>query len=216
MTQIPQPLITSLYAGLSALCVHDVQNSLRKIWEYLRQMGDASLSGTKIYGLSIMLTCVRWMEPLNPGQSAVSDPTQHYYDQIGALEAPGEVERYAENTICELIRAKRDGTPGKVSELVIRVKEYVRDHVYDDTSLVRAARALYVSPVYLSRVFKREAGVSYIDYVTHVKMEAARQLMQTTDLRIYEIANKLGYKDSNYFSQVFRNKWGKNPSDVRK
>jgi two-component system response regulator YesN len=68
---------------------------------------------------------------------------------------------------------------------------------------------------YLSQLFKKSTGETFIDFVTRERMEKAKELLQDPHMKIFEIANRVGFKDSNYFSIAFKNKLGFTPSEYR-
>ncbi|MCB6804169.1 helix-turn-helix domain-containing protein, partial [Enterocloster bolteae] len=68
---------------------------------------------------------------------------------------------------------------------------------------------------YFSTVFKKETGKSFVSYVTDYRMEQAARLLIETNEKSYVIAQKVGYTDPNYFSYVFKRKFGVSPSKYR-
>ncbi|RAV16126.1 response regulator transcription factor [Paenibacillus contaminans] len=99
---------------------------------------------------------------------------------------------------------------------VIEAAKAILDTRYDSNlSLESVAREVYVSPVYLSFLFKQVEGVNVTDYVTHVRIEKAKQLLLATNLKTYEIASRIGYQDEKYFSRLFKKKVGLTPSVFR-
>lgn len=82
--------------------------------------------------------------------------------------------------------------------------------------LEEIAGQVYTNQKYLSALMKRETGKSAVRYVTVVKMERARKLLVDSDLRIGEIADKLGFEDIDYFSKVFRKTTGISPREYRR
>lgn len=72
-----------------------------------------------------------------------------------------------------------------------------------------------MNPAYLSRYFKEKTGENFVDYCKAVKLEKACQLLQETNMKIYEIANELGYTNAQHFSTVFREKVGMTPLEYR-
>lgn len=99
---------------------------------------------------------------------------------------------------------------------VEQAKSYIA-HNYADSDLnVEALCAfLHLSPAYFSTLFKRETDMSFIAYVTKLRMEEAVRLLQDTDEKTYIIAGKIGYSDPNYFSYVFKRQFGVSPSKYR-
>jgi two-component system response regulator YesN len=77
------------------------------------------------------------------------------------------------------------------------------------------AQKLSVTAEYLSQQFHREVGVNYSAYVRALRIGKAKELLRTTDLRIYEVANRVGYPDAKYFSRVFKAETGHMPYAYR-
>ena len=75
--------------------------------------------------------------------------------------------------------------------------------------------ALGVSNSYFSSIFKKEMGKSFISYLTDYRMDIAAEMILNTDEKSYTIAEKVGYLDANYFSYVFKKKFGVSPSKYR-
>ena len=104
---------------------------------------------------------------------------------------------------------------GGESSMVERLCEIVR-HQYQDISLQRIAKMVYLSPYYISRMFKAKTGKNFYDYVLTVRMEAAMEMLKTTDLKVYEIAERVGYRNQKNFTKIFKRFYANNPSEYRK
>lgn len=100
-----------------------------------------------------------------------------------------------------------------LSEQVMHELPYIP---YKDVSLEVLAAKLHVHPVTLSRKFKEQTGKSFLQVLTQIKMEQARKWFIETEQPIQQIAEDLGYLDTNYFSQLFKKYYGKSPSQYRK
>jgi two-component system, response regulator YesN len=99
--------------------------------------------------------------------------------------------------------------------IVERVKAFIAAHFAQDISGAILSQALGMSPNYLGQVFKRETGVSVHDYLNDFRIEEAKRLLKTTNLLVFEIAFKVGYRDQQYFSAVFRKRVGLTPKEYR-
>lgn len=101
--------------------------------------------------------------------------------------------------------------------LIEKAKEYVKKNYNDyEMSVEKICSQLHVSPTYFSTIFKRETEMNFVNYLTEVRMEEAVRLLNTTDDKTYSIATKVGYPEANYFSYVFKRKFGVSPSKYRK
>ncbi|MBW5447951.1 response regulator [Cohnella sp. CFH 77786] len=104
-----------------------------------------------------------------------------------------------------------------VSPLVRRARQYLRDH-FDDPrlSLDNTAKAIGVSSVYLSRLFKQELGTTFVALLTQIRISKAVQLLSSTSRSIAEIAEAVGYESQHYFSTAFKKAVGVSPIRYRK
>jgi two-component system response regulator YesN len=94
------------------------------------------------------------------------------------------------------------------------VMEYIRGHFGENLTLESVARQVFLSPYYLSHLFSEELGITFVEYLTSVRMEKARELLSGTSRSIVEIANQVGYEDASYFGKVFKKDGGKNAKPV--
>ena len=92
---------------------------------------------------------------------------------------------------------------------------YIRIHHMRNLSLEEVAENVHVSPYYLSHLFREKLGVTFVEYVTGVRMEMAKNYLRHTRLPIAAIAEKLGYDDAGYFGKVFRKYTGVTPKNYR-
>ena len=100
--------------------------------------------------------------------------------------------------------------------LVDRAKDYIAGHYADENLSVESLCAhIHLSPTYFSTLFKREVGISFTAYVTQVRMEEAARLLRETGEKTYQVAERTGYSDPNYFSYVFKKSFGVSPSKFR-
>ncbi|HEX2927639.1 MAG TPA: response regulator [Ruminiclostridium sp.] len=112
----------------------------------------------------------------------------------------------------EYINQKRSN---RNENLLARVKEYVDSNYSENITLTSIAKDFGISSGYLSVLFNDHIGQNFIDYLTNLRIQNAKNLLKSTDLKIYEIADKVGYRDAYYFSTAFKKIVGINPTDYR-
>ncbi|MBM7582351.1 two-component system response regulator YesN [Caldicoprobacter guelmensis] len=94
--------------------------------------------------------------------------------------------------------------------------KYIRENYNRDITLEDVARSVYISPYYLSHLFKEELNITFLEYLTMVRMEEAKKLLKDTSLSIVAVASQVGYDDASYFSKVFKKYVGVTPAQYRK
>lgn len=101
--------------------------------------------------------------------------------------------------------------------LVDKVKRFITEQIGEqDLSREAIASHVYLNPDYLTRIFKKETGISLSDYIQTCRMAYARELLANTDQSVSEIAVASGYSNLSYFSTIFKKATGNNPMDYRK
>jgi len=98
-------------------------------------------------------------------------------------------------------------------EQVIRL---VHEALPGEITLKEAAERVHLNACYLSQLFKQKTGKNFVEYVTILRMQEAEKLLSRTSLRIYEIAERLGFCDISHFSNMFKKYSGYTPSEFRK
>lgn len=108
------------------------------------------------------------------------------------------------------------GSEGKqVGPVIEPVLRYINENYAKDITLQKLSEIAYVHPIYLSKLFKEKTGVNFIDYLTRVRVEAARRLLGNLSLRIYDISEMVGYDSPKHFSKVFKEITGLTPKEYR-
>lgn len=101
-------------------------------------------------------------------------------------------------------------------DVIYKIKQYIIDHAHKDISLEMIAEHVRLSPFYISKIFKEQIGVNYIDFLTECRINKAKAMIIDGTYSLKEIAYDVGYKDPNYFSRVFKKICGVSPTDYRK
>lgn len=95
------------------------------------------------------------------------------------------------------------------------VLRFIRENYFRPITLDDAARSVFLSPFYLSHTFKDELGITFIEYLTRVRMEEAKKKLADKALSMQAIAEGVGYDDASYFSKVFKKNEGVTPNKYR-
>ena len=134
-------------------------------------------------------------------------------DKLQKREEFGEWLLKTARKMNQAINQERDMTTRQVIQ---QAKQYIMDNYQNpDLSVEMICRHLHMSPAYFSTMFKKETGQAYIAYLTEIRLNKAVELLNKTDDKTYVIASKVGYQEQNYFSYVFKKKFGVSPTKFR-
>ena len=114
-----------------------------------------------------------------------------------------------------LLLAVNDVSTQSRRKEVIEACKYVEVHLEKKITLDEVANVLYLNPSYFSRLFKKEVGETFVEYVTKAKMTRAKELLEQTTDSVGKICERLGYDNQSYFIKVFKNYVGTTPIEFR-
>jgi AraC family L-rhamnose operon transcriptional activator RhaR len=138
---------------------------------------------------------------------------------------PQSIEGLVAKLLIDTARAVVDPAPGEVGDTaarnpaaiaVQRVMRYLRDNYGRPLTIRDAAAQVHLSERHISRLFRAAMGVSIMDYLTSLRIEAAGQLLLERQLSIKEVAEASGYPDVHYFTTLFRRRTGLTPASFRR
>jgi len=98
---------------------------------------------------------------------------------------------------------------------IAKIKHYIEQNYRDNISLKSLSNEFYMNPVYLGQLFKKTYGVYFNDFLLHLRVDEAKKLLRQTDLRIYEIAERVGFTSSDYFVTQFEKIEHMTPTEYR-
>ena len=179
--------------------LHDIRNMAQRDYSALFEPGQATL----LYGPVQWSSCLRTvLELMRKARGEQDYPGMLY---LGLLLHYAEQEYRAES------HAARPR-----NETVEQICAYLAANYQQKFSLSEVAAKFYISPYYLSRLFRRVTGQSIVDYINGRRIEAAQKLLETTELSIGTVAEQTGFASAAHFRRVFRETMGTGPLQYRK
>ncbi|MGO4109277.1 AraC family transcriptional regulator [Paenibacillus sp. YAF4_2] len=148
-------------------------------------------------------------EVLKEGSSPAND---------GTLRAPAPEDNSDEHRsyVISALQRIREQREQQTINVIDKAKQYIEQHFTEELSLEDTAEYVHLNPHYFSKVFKQQVGATFIDYLTGLRIDKAKQLIVSADeLALKEVCFEVGYKDPNYFSRVFKRVTGVTPTEYR-
>ena len=131
------------------------------------------------------------------------------------LETLDEMKNFISGWMVEQIKLIAKKRSSRSCCVIRKIKEVIEQRYGDNLSILDISRAVYLSPSYLSMIFKQETGYTINDYITKVRIEHAKMLLKNPGTRLCDISRDVGYSEPGYFSRIFKREVGMNPSEYR-
>lgn len=132
------------------------------------------------------------------------------------IESVQSTKKCLESTIRKMIMLRDKASNCRYSDILRRAKRYTdENYMSEEISLNTVAACVNMSPSYFSSVFSQESGQTYIEYLTSVRIQKAKELLECSNMRISDISYEVGYKDPHYFSYIFKKTQGCSPKEFR-
>lgn len=132
------------------------------------------------------------------------------------IEKPIVAGRIKETVERLLGQKETEAGPLDLKAKIEKVKRFVERNCFRKTTLEDAAKAVYLSPKYLSRVFKEQAGVGFSDFKLGIKIARSKELLTKSAFNVNQISDKLGYENTESFIRQFKNFTRLTPTEFRK
>lgn len=127
-----------------------------------------------------------------------------------------QARSYLTSYLKEVIALRDHNTEKRYGKILRQAVSYIDTHFdQEDISLNRVAQTVGMSPNHFSSIFSQEVGTTFIEYLIGKRMERAKELLRTTQLRSSEVAYRVGYRDPHYFSSTFKKIQGMTPREYR-
>lgn len=176
----------------------------------------ASYKDYQIYIMEILTTILKAARDSNIDIDNIFGQNHNLLVELYSLKSVEEAQSFFKDICMKIMSNIVKDRLDTYKELVHMAKEYVKENYQSsEININGVCNYLHLSPTYFSFIFKKETKTTFINYVTQVRMEAAKELLRTSNLKSFEIAEKVGYSEPNYFSYSFKKKFGQSPSEYR-
>ena len=139
-----------------------------------------------------------------------------YIQELGKIKSIEELCIWVVKVLDRFTESVYENRNIKNVDIIRKTREFIRANYKKKIKLIDISKAIYLSPYYLSHIFKKETGSTLLEYLTKVRIEEAKYLLENTQWNTTQIAFEVGCSDQSYFCKVFKKSEAISPSDYRK
>ncbi len=207
-----QAIITEIKMGDKEKLTHQIEKFIEAMKE--RKL---SIQQLQIILMGITTELYKLSGAYDIDMSEVFGDNLDIYQKVLHFNGLEEVQAWL-TQVCLLVRKSISKERKNTAKVIIdKAVSYIEENYGDCTlSIEKICSELNVSSAYFSTIFKRETGKTFLNYLTEIRMEKAILLLDGTEEKTYIISEKVGYSEPNYFSYVFKKKYGMAPSKYRR
>lgn len=190
-----------------------VEDKVKGFYKCLHQGGNPSKAYLHGATAALLGSILKFCMENNAGSAGILDEELKSFERLQRCETNSELQEKVVAILQQIIDklAERE----KTNKLVESAIDIIRSSYYADITLDCIARKIYITPGYLSQLFKQETGINFLDFLNQYRIQKAKEYLTGSFLKSYEIAGKTGFKDEKYFSQVFKRYTGLTPIQYR-
>ncbi|WP_304942156.1 response regulator transcription factor [Vallitalea guaymasensis] len=213
--KIPKKIFSDLEKYINNLDIEGCKNTINNFFDMLVMNKRLRPMDIQLQCLLLIISTVKSMKSIQFELNEFIGRDVLSIEEISRFKSIEEIKNWLTNVISSIIELKYKSQNIKPST-IDEIKTYINQHYTENLSLNSIAEHFFFNPYYLSQLFKKKTGESYLNYVTKLRIQKAQQLLNTTNMKIYEICHAIGYENTKYFNKVFQKHIGLKPSEYRK
>lgn len=176
--------------------------------DYFMSMGEKSVQSLmfrQYVAMDFYLAAVAFLERLGFSSKELVERCGDLKEMEQVIQTIEQTKEYIKKVLDATLECRESVSRKRYSDLLKEAVSYIEHHYEEeDISLNQVAASVNISPSHFSTIFSKEMGETFIEYLTNVRMERAKQLLRSSTMKTAEIAYAVGYKDAHYFSYLFK------------
>lgn len=209
----PFEILTDIYNMIHYKELEIIMDKWYELENYLLVKNNTSLTVAQNICLSV-LNLLSIQKQTNHKEKEDLQDLSAFFAQIYSMQTTKSVVLWTREKLESWLKKVQENIDEKSgNQLVREVKKYVRDHYDDRVVLSEIAESLFVNRNYLSQLFKKVTGETFVTYLNKYRIKKAQEKLREKKYMVYEVSEMVGYQNSTYFSQVFKSITGVSPSD---
>ena len=194
-----------------------IETSLNQLFDWLDENYEQSdnFDSTALYANSLLAAIQKQIAETAAVNTSLQIYNLHVYEIFTSIDQLMIFKQALLDAIKEAMAYQENLHEEKNQRIVARIEKFIASHYYMDLSLVDMAESVNYTPPYFCKIFKEFTGKGFVKYLTQIRLNEANALLESSDLKINEIAFKVGYNNPNYFLRVYKKYHGFTPSEYR-
>lgn len=213
----PQDVEAQLAALFQAMSNYELVEVHDHLDELFKNVSHVSSEHTiRNYAMYILMKLDVYLHAMNEDLFRLLGIDIGNLDILMQLETIGDIRSWLRRKVYEISELLQEKKKKRNWKLAQDIMVYVKARLHDNITLRDVAEQFSFSPNYLGHLFKEETGKTFSEFLISLRMETACELLRTTSLKIYEIADRVGYRYLPYFSRQFKETYGMTPLEYRR
>jgi len=146
--------------------------------------------------------------------SGQDEITNQYIDEINSKQSFRELLAWLKAYLYKLMMFIKDDE--LKPQYILAAKQYIERNYMENLTLASVSQTVFLNPWYFSTQFKKYMNISFGDYLNEVRIRMAKEFLKQRDLKVYQVAEMVGFQDAAYFSTVFKNLEKISPKEYQK
>ncbi|MCR8631580.1 response regulator [Paenibacillus radicis (ex Xue et al. 2023)] len=188
---------------------------LNDLFEWLARNRREGLKYCRNVCLQLILLSNRLLLELNIQSRDLEEKELSLWERVFKQETITDLRFTLESYLIEVCSRIQEKRSGKSSNVIERIRQVIEERLADSLTVSDIAESVYLSPTYVSLLYKQETGDTVYEYLTKVRIEKAKELLRDTTVKLYEVCYAVGYSDPSHFSKLFKKVTGFTPSAYR-
>ena len=207
----------TIYNFLRSGTTSEIDDLVNEYFESIGEEATRSVMFRQYVLVEALISSVSFLEELGVSKDKSSEILGELSNPINYTETRDSSKQYIRNLLVLMIEYRNRLSDKKYNEIIDKAKSFIQDNYQnDDMSLQTVASSVNVSSNHFSAIFRKETGETFIDYLTAVRINKAKELLTCTSMKTSEIGFEVGYRDPHYFSFIFKKIMGMSPKEYRR
>lgn len=208
--------IGKIYKALGSLNEESIEYEVRSFFFMIAQYQPMPVQKVIEIMEEIVFNTAQILRSSNITWKDVSEKYRSIFYVLSDMDSIAFAEEYMTSALKAAMSSIASAGSKTDREEIKKVIRFLENNYKKNISLGTVAELVNLNEAYLSYVFSKEMGKTFTDYLTEVRIEKAKEYLKTSNLKVYEISEEVGYNDEHYFNKVFRKTTGKTPLEYRR